>query len=159
VGDVKDVAPLEDLDAFVERFAARFTDKSPTVTRLVVNLRAAIQLRHALVPEMAEPGWGRVVFIGSDAWRVGSRNEPVYAAAKGGVNAFCKSLAHDVARRGVTCNVVSPGPTQTPRLDAYRERYPEKLVPLLRRVPVGRVGERAEVAAVAAFLCSDRAST
>jgi 2-hydroxycyclohexanecarboxyl-CoA dehydrogenase len=88
---------------------------------------------------------------------VGSRNEAVYAAAKGGVHAFAKSLAHEVARSGVTCNVVSPGPTETPRLEAYRAAHPEKMAPLLRRIPVGRVGAPEDVAAVAAFLCSDAA--
>ena len=104
-------------------------------------------------------GWGRVVFIGSDAGRVGSRNEAVYSAAKGGVHAFAKSLAHEVARRGVTCNVVvSPGPTETPRLAAYSEAYPEKMAPLLRRIPIGRVGKPEDVAALAAFLCSEDAA-
>jgi 2-hydroxycyclohexanecarboxyl-CoA dehydrogenase len=124
---------------------------------IAVNLRAAIQLTHAFVPEMIERGWGRVVFIGSDAGRVGSRNEAVYAAAKGGVHAFCKSLAHEVGRGGVTCNVVSPGPTETPLLQAYRAEHADKMAPLLRRIPVGRVGKPDEVAALAAFLCSERA--
>ena len=125
---------------------------------LAVNLRAPIHLCHAFVPGMAERGWGRVVFIGSDAGRVGSRNEAVYSAAKGGVHAFAKSLAHEVARRGVTCNVVSPGPTETPRLAAYSEAYPEKMAPLLRRIPIGRVGKPEDVAALAAFLCSEDAA-
>jgi 2-hydroxycyclohexanecarboxyl-CoA dehydrogenase len=127
-------------------------------TMLGVNLRAAIQLTHAFLPGMIERGWGRVVFVGSDAGRVGSRNEAVYAAAKGGINAFAKSIAHEVARRGVTCNVVSPGPTATPRLERFREANPEKIAPLLRRIPMGRVGEPADVAAAAAFLCSDGAA-
>ena len=127
-------------------------------TMLGVNLRAAIQLTHAFLPGMVERKWGRVVFVGSDAGRVGSRNEAVYAAAKGGVNAFCKSIAHEVARRGVTCNVVSPGPTETPRLTRYREANPDKIAPLLRRIPIGRVGDPADVAATAAFLCSDAAA-
>ena len=137
-----------------------FLETTPEIwdTMLAVNLRAAIQLSHAFLPGMAEHGWGRLVFVGSDAGRVGSRNEAVYAAAKGGVNAFCKSLAHEFARRGVTCNVVSPGPTETPRLAAYREEYPEKMAPLLRRIPMGRVGAPEEVAALAAFLCSDGAA-
>src|SRR5207247_2172225 len=98
-----------------------FAETTPETwdTLLAVNLRAAIQLSHAFLPGMAERGWGRVVFVGSDAGRVGSRNEAVYAAAKGGVNAFAKSLAHEVARRGFTCTVVSPGPTAPPRLDGY----------------------------------------
>lgn len=134
------------------------TTSETWTTVLAVNLGAVILLTHALGPEMADRGWGRIVFIGSDAGRVGSRNEAVYAAAKGGVNGFCKSLAHEVARRGVTCNVVSPGPTETPRLDAYRRAHPEKMEPLLRRIPVGRVGEPDDVAALTAFLCSDAAA-
>ena len=137
-----------------------FLETNPEVwdTMLAVNLRAAIQLSHAFLPAMAERGWGRLVFVGSDAGRVGSRNEAVYAAAKGGINSFCKSLAHEFARRGITCNVVSPGPTETPRLTAYREENPEKMAPLLRRIPMGRVGAPEDVAALAAFLCSDAAS-
>jgi 2-hydroxycyclohexanecarboxyl-CoA dehydrogenase len=137
-----------------------FLETSPEIwdTMLAVNLRAPIQLSHALLPGMADRGWGRLVFVGSDAGRVGSRNEAVYAAAKGGINAFCKSLAHEFARRGVTCNVVSPGPTATPRLTTFTETYPEKIAPLLRRIPLGRVGEPEEVAAVASFLCSEAAS-
>jgi 2-hydroxycyclohexanecarboxyl-CoA dehydrogenase len=121
---------------------------------LAVNLRAAIQLTHAFLPGMLAREWGRLVFVGSDAGRVGSRNEAVYAAAKGGVNAFCKSIA----RRGVTCNVVSPGPTETPRLARYREANPEKMAPLVRRIPIGRVGSPDDVAATTAFLCSDGAA-
>jgi 2-hydroxycyclohexanecarboxyl-CoA dehydrogenase len=127
-------------------------------TLLAVNLRAAIQLTHAILGQMAERGWGRLVFVGSDAGRVGSRNEAVYSAAKGGVHAFAKSIAHEVARRGVTSNVVSPGPTETPRLATYRETYPEKMAPLLRRIPLGRVGAPEDAAALIAFLCSDAAS-
>jgi 2-hydroxycyclohexanecarboxyl-CoA dehydrogenase len=137
-----------------------FLETTPEIwdTMLAVNLRAAIQLTHALLPQMAERGWGRLVFVGSDAGRVGSRNEAVYAAAKGGINAFAKSIAHEVARDGVTSNVVSPGPTETPRLATYREAYPERIPRLLRRIPLGRVGAPEEVASLVAYLCSDAAS-
>jgi 2-hydroxycyclohexanecarboxyl-CoA dehydrogenase len=137
-----------------------FLDTTPQTwdTMLAVNLRAAIQLTHAILGQMAERGWGRLVFVGSDAGRVGSRNEAVYAAAKGGIAAFAKSIAHEVARNGVTSNVVSPGPTETPRLVKYRETYAEKMAPLLRRIPLGRVGTPEDVAALIAFLCSDAAA-
>jgi short-subunit dehydrogenase len=138
------------------RFAELDADRE--VEEVRVNCEAVVTLTHAFLPGMVERGWGRVVFVGSDAGRVGSRNEAVYAAAKGGVNAFCKSIAHEVARRGVTCNVVSPGPTETPRLARYREANPEKIAPLLRRIPIGRVGMPEDVAATAAFLCSDGAA-
>jgi 2-hydroxycyclohexanecarboxyl-CoA dehydrogenase len=125
---------------------------------LAVNLRSAIQLTHRFLGDMAARGWGRIVFVGSDAGRVGSRNEAVYAAAKGGINAFCKSIAHEVARKGVTCNVVSPGPTDTPRLERYRAAHPEKIPALLRRIPIGRVGRAEEVAALVAFLSTEQAA-
>jgi 2-hydroxycyclohexanecarboxyl-CoA dehydrogenase len=144
-------AGLDEVEPFLES-APESWDVS-----LAVNLRAPIQLSHALLPDMVDRGAGRVVFVGSDAGRVGSRNEAVYAAAKGGLAAFCKSLAHEVARRGVTCNVVSPGPTETPLLETFRATHPEKMAPLLRRIPVGRVGRPEDVAAVVAFLCSEDA--
>lgn len=137
----------------------RFFETTPSTWDAIfaVNLRAGIQLSHLFAPGMAARGWGRLVFVGSDAGRVGSRNEAVYSAAKGGVHAFCKSLAHEVASRGVTCNVVSPGPTETPLLEVYRQNHPEKMAALLRRIPIGRVGTPEEVAAAAAFLCSQEA--
>jgi 2-hydroxycyclohexanecarboxyl-CoA dehydrogenase len=76
---------------------------------LAVNLRAAIQLTHAFLPGRLAREWGRLVFVGSDAGRVGSRNEAVYAAAKGGINAFCKSIAHEVSVLGRRCLHHRPG--------------------------------------------------
>lgn len=124
---------------------------------LGVNLRSVIQLSHALLPAMAERGWGRLVCIASDAGRAGSPGEAVYSAAKAGVIAFCKTLGQELGRRGVTCNAVSPGPTNTRLLRDYQSEQPERAERLRRRIPAGRFGEPEDVAALVGFLCSDRA--
>jgi 2-hydroxycyclohexanecarboxyl-CoA dehydrogenase len=142
-----------------DRVEPFLTQAPATWDRLIaVNLRAPIQLAHALLPGMMDRGWGRLVCIASDAARVGGRDEAVYAACKAGVIAFCKSLARETARNGITCNAVSPGPTNTRLLAQYLAENPETGEHVRRRIPVGRFGEPAEVAAVVAFLCSDRAS-
>jgi 2-hydroxycyclohexanecarboxyl-CoA dehydrogenase len=136
-----------------------FVDSSPQVwDRLIaINLRAPIQLTHAFLPGMLEAGWGRVVFISSDAARVGSTGEAVYAACKSGQIGFAKTIARETARHGVTSNVVCPGPTQTPLLEEIAAGN-AKLVDSLRRgIPVGRLGEPRDVAGVVAFVCSERA--
>src|SRR3954469_19708495 len=108
---------------------------------------------------MVERGWGRVVNIGSDAGRVGSSMESVYSGAKGGVIAFTKTLARELARRGVTANTVCPGPTRTPMLEGMAGGGGEgqKLMDaLVRAVPMRRLGEPEDVAAAVAFLASER---
>jgi 2-hydroxycyclohexanecarboxyl-CoA dehydrogenase len=124
---------------------------------LAFNLGHVIQLSHAFLPGMSERGWGRLVCIASDAGRIGSRGEAVYSAAKGGVIALCKTLAHEVARRGVTCNVISPGPVETQLLQAFRAHSPAQTEKLRKRIPIGRFAEPEEIAAAVGFLCSERA--
>ena len=105
-------------------------------------------------------GVGRVVNIGSDAGRVGSSGEAVYSGAKGGVIAFTKTVAREVARSGVTANTVCPGPTRTPMLEAMaaEDAAGSKLVnALTRAVPMRRLGEPEDVAAAVAFFASDAA--
>src|SRR4051812_15637478 len=121
---------------------------------LEINLKGALRTTHRVVPGMAERGWGRVVNIGSDAGRVGSSLEAVYSGAKGGVIAFTKTLAREVARKGVTANTVCPGPTRTPMLAEMEPRLVEALE---RAVPMRRLGEPEDVAAAVAFLASERA--
>lgn len=135
-----------------------FASRPETWDRLLaINLRSVIQLSHALLPEMADRGWGRLVCIASDAGRAGSPGEAVYSAAKAGVIGLCKTLGQELARRGVTCNAVSPGPVETEILDAWRRGHPEQAEKLRRRIPAGRFGDPGEVAALVGFLCSDRA--
>jgi len=80
---------------------------------IAVNLVGALHMHHAVLPGMAARKSGRIVNIASDAARVGSSVEAVYAACKGGLVAFSKTIAREHARHGVTVNVVCPGPTDT----------------------------------------------
>jgi 2-hydroxycyclohexanecarboxyl-CoA dehydrogenase len=125
---------------------------------LEINLKGCLRVTHAVVPAMVERGWGRVVNISSDAARVGSSLEAVYSGAKGGVIAFTKTLAREVARSGVTANAVCPGPTRTPLLETMAESGGERYVEsLTRAVPMRRIGEPEDVAAAVAFLASESA--
>jgi 2-hydroxycyclohexanecarboxyl-CoA dehydrogenase len=136
----------------------RFTDTDrPFWERVVaINLLGVVAVTHAFLAAMIERGsGGRIVNVASDAGRVGSSGEAVYAGAKGGVIAFTKSLARETARHGITANAVCPGPTDTPLFRAQ----PEKLQQALERaVPMGRLGTPADVAEAIAFFASERAS-
>ncbi len=87
---------------------------------LDINFKGQLRVIQATVPGMVERGFGRVINIGSDAGRVGSSLEAVYSGAKGGIIAFTKTLAREVATKGVTANTVCPGPTDTPRAAQVR---------------------------------------
>jgi 2-hydroxycyclohexanecarboxyl-CoA dehydrogenase len=102
---------------------------------------------------------GRIVNIGSDAGRVGSSGETVYSATKGGVIAFTKALAREMARHQITVNCVCPGPTDTPLLAQLGEDKSSGLRgALTRAIPLRREAQPADIAGVVAFLCSDDAS-
>jgi 2-hydroxycyclohexanecarboxyl-CoA dehydrogenase len=123
-----------------------------------INFKGGLRVTRAVLPGMVERGWGRLVNIGSDAGRVGSSLESVYSGAKGGVIAFTKTIAREVARSGVTANTVCPGPTRTPLLDRMADEGGERFVEsLTRAVPMRRLGEPEDVAAAVAFLASDAA--
>jgi 2-hydroxycyclohexanecarboxyl-CoA dehydrogenase len=123
-----------------------------------INFKGCLRVTRQVLPGMVGRGFGRVVNLGSDAGRVGSSSEAVYSGAKGGVIAFTKTVAREVARSGVTANAVCPGPTRTPMLEAMAGAGGEKLVEsLIRAVPMRRLGEPDDVAAAVAFLASERA--
>jgi 2-hydroxycyclohexanecarboxyl-CoA dehydrogenase len=124
---------------------------------LAVNLVGTFHCCRAVLDGMIARGGGRIVNLGSDAGRVGSSGEAVYSASKGGVIAFSKALARELARHSITVNCVCPGPTDT-ALFAQVGEYSEKLSAALERsIPLRRIGQPDEVAALVAFLASDDA--
>ncbi len=128
---------------------------------LDINFKGALRVCHTVVPGMVERGFGRVINIGSDAGRVGSSLEAVYSGAKGGIIAFTKTLAREVATKGVTVNTVCPGPTDTPALrkfaDSSGEDADKVIGGMARSVPMKRLGTPQDVAAAVAFFASDAA--
>ncbi len=128
---------------------------------LEVNFKGALRVIQAVAPGMVENGFGRIVNIGSDAGRVGSSLEAVYSGAKGGIIAFTKTLAREVATKGVTVNTVCPGPTDTPALRKFAANAgedAEKVVAgMTRAVPMRRLAQPEDVAAAVAFFASDAA--
>ncbi|MEH6352854.1 SDR family NAD(P)-dependent oxidoreductase [Pseudomonas sp. 3JA] len=126
---------------------------------LAVNLEGVFASTHAALPAMQAAGYGRIINVGSEAGRQGSKGGAVYAAAKGGVIAFSKSIARENARYGITVNVVAPGPVDTPLLRKALDRGGEKLLAAMEASTlVGRLGEPDEVAAAVVFLASRDAS-
>lgn len=123
---------------------------------VAINLLGVVAVTHAFLRGMVERGrGGRIVNVASDAGRVGSTGEAVYAGAKGGVIAFTKSVAREVARDSITANAVCPGPTDTPLFRAQPERLQEALA---RAVPMRRLGTPEDVAHAIAFFASEPAS-
>lgn len=142
---------------------ASFLDTDPEFWAKVIgiNLMGPIHMHHAVLKRMAARGAGRVVNISSDAGRVGSSGEAVYSACKGGVIAFTKTLAREVARRGVTLNTVCPGPTDTPLFDAFKAASADgaKIADgLARAIPMKRLGRPDDYPGLVAFLLSDDAA-
>jgi len=128
------------------------------IERLVeVNLLGPMRLTRAILPAMLadEPSSASIVNVSSDAGRVGSSGEAIYAGAKGGVIAFTKSVAREAARAGLRVNCVCPGPTDTPLFASLPEKLREALI---RSIPFRRLARPEEVAEAIAFLASPRAS-
>ena len=128
---------------------------------IAINLTGALHMHHAVLPGMSARKSGRIVNIASDAARVGSSGEAVYAACKGGLVAFSKTIAREHARHGITVNVVCPGPTDTALFADYKEGAgnPEKLEEAFRRsIPLGRIGRPDDLPGAILFFASDDAA-
>jgi 2-hydroxycyclohexanecarboxyl-CoA dehydrogenase len=142
---------------------AYFTDTDPARWRrvLAVNLEGVLACTHAVLPAMQRAGYGRIVNVASEAGRIGSKGNAVYAAAKGGVIAFTKSIARESARYAITVNAVLPGPIDTPLLQANRRfgELGERMIEAMRAgTQLRRLGRPEEVAAAVAFLAGEDAS-
>jgi len=128
---------------------------------IAINLTGALHMHHAVLPGMVARRSGRIVNIASDAARVGSSGEAVYAACKGGLVAFSKTIAREHARHGINVNVVCPGPTDTALFDDYKQGAgnPEKLLEAFTRsIPLGRIGQPDDLPGAIVFFASDDAA-
>lgn len=136
-----------------------FLDSTPETWAKVIaiNYMGVIHTSHAALRHMVRRGAGRIVNIGSDAGRVGSTGEAVYSGAKGGVIAFSKTVAREVARYGIGVNVVCPGPTESPLVDEVAASTPGLIKALTRSIPMGRLGRPSDIAPAVAFLASPAA--
>jgi 3-oxoacyl-(acyl-carrier-protein) reductase len=122
---------------------------------LATNLDGAFYATRRASATMLRRRFGRIVNVGSVAGSTGSPGQVNYAAAKAGLIGLTRSVARELASRGITCNLVAPGPITTAMTDALTEKQQGDLVGV---VPLGRMGTAEEVAAVIVFLCSDAAS-
>jgi 2-hydroxycyclohexanecarboxyl-CoA dehydrogenase len=121
-----------------------------------VNYKGCLRMTKAALPAMVDRKWGRIVNIGSDAGRVGSSFESVYAGAKGAVIAFTKTIAREHARSGITANTVCPGPTDTPMLAEVAAGQGEKIIEAMARaVPMKRLAMPEDIANAVAFFAAD----
>ncbi|MBR0672833.1 SDR family oxidoreductase [Neoroseomonas soli] len=140
-----------------------FKDSDPAEWQklIAINLVGALNMHHAVLPGMIARKAGRIVNIASDAARVGSSGEAVYAACKAGLLGFSKTLAREHARHGITVNVICPGPTDTALFAGYKQGAgnPEKLDEAFRRaVPMGRIGTPEDLPGAILFFASDDAA-
>ena len=133
-----------------------FTAMTPERWRrlLAVNVEGVFACTHAALPAMQQARYGRIVNVSSEAGRIGAKGNAVYAATKGAVIAFTKSIARENARYGITANAIAPGPTDTPLLRAMSERAIEGVI---AGTQLRRLGTPEEIAAAVAFLASKEA--
>ena len=126
-----------------------------------INLYGPLNTHHVVAPLMVARKGGRIINIASDAARVGTSNEAVYSACKGGLISFTKSVARELATKGVLLNTVCPGPTNTPMMATVLgegEQAVKWKDAMVRGIPLKRMGEPEDYAGIVAFLASEDAN-
>ena len=118
------------------------------------NLSGAFRVTRPMLRGMLKARWGRVINVGSVVGRLGNPGQGNYVASKAGLEGFTRSLAMEVASRGITVNAVAPGFIETDMTDALSE---DQSAAMLERIPLGRMGSVNEIAATVSFLCSQHA--
>jgi len=124
---------------------------------IAINYKAVLHTCKATLPHMVARGGGKIVNISSDAGRVGSTGEAVYAGTKGAVIAFSKSLAREVARHQITVNVICPGLTETALLEESRQAMPKVIEAITKSIPLRRTGQPEDIAKAVVFFASPMA--
>jgi 3-oxoacyl-[acyl-carrier protein] reductase len=152
-GDAVDVL-INNAGLTRDNLAVRMKDED-WQTVLDVNLSAGFRLIRAALRGMMRRRWGRIVNVTSVVALTGNPGQANYAAAKAGMIGMTKSLAAEVASRGITVNCIAPGFIETPMTDALSEQQRARL---LEHVPVGRLGSAADVAAAVGYLVSEEAA-
>jgi 2-hydroxycyclohexanecarboxyl-CoA dehydrogenase len=178
VGIRTDVTSRESVDAMVAQVRARFdridvlvnnagwdkagpfvdSDPADWDRVIAINLYGVLHTSRAVLPLMIGQKSGSVVNLASDAGRVGSSGEAVYSAAKGGVIAFTKATAREMARYQVNANCVCPGPTDTALFASMGGDDPKLREALTRAIPFRRLADPTDLANAVAFLASDEAA-
>ena len=159
-GVERQLGPVDILvnNAGIDKIEQFIDSTEETWDRLIsVNLKGTILVTRAVLDGMMSRGYGRIVSIASDAGRVGSSGEVVYSATKGGVIAFTKALAREMATKGITLNCVCPGPTDTALLDQVAEASQRLYDSLSKAVPMKRIGRPDDIAPAVVFLAGESA--
>lgn len=125
---------------------------------LAINLTGAFQCCQAVIPDMIEEGWGRIVNISSSSVHSGPPQLASYVAAKSGIVGLTKVLAREFGRRGITVNTIPPGFIDTPMLRDSEKGGLMRVEEQTAATPVGRIGRPEDIAAVCSFLVSEEAS-
>ncbi len=123
-----------------------------------INIKGQVYVSQAVMKQMAQRKYGRIVFIASTAGTIGEGSTPLYAAAKGALISLTKSLAKEYGKQGITVNCVAPGPVDSPMFQGFAQRDPVGAKAYIDRIPMKRPAKTEEVAATVAFLGSDAAS-